>query len=227
MGGYTPYYPASAATVTTAQTPNQAPCRYLQRVPALLATLDSIFAIARAAFLGTAIVAGGLCAIDWAVRTRRLNPFSGLARTSRRLSAPFIGHVERRVVKAGGNPVSAPWWALGAVIVTGILVLTALDFARAQTLAVYAALDAGTRGVIRLVIRWGFFAMYIAIVVRVVSSWFRLNPFGRVVRWATAMTEPLLRPIRNVLPSFGMIDLSPLVLYLALRLLESMILRLL
>ena len=37
------------------------------------------------------------------------------------------------------------------------------------------------------------------------------------------VTEPALRPIRRVIPSFGNIDLSPLVLILALELLERMV----
>lgn len=192
----------------------------------LLTALDVAFRVAQTVFLGGALIAGGLCAIEWGVRTRRLNPFSGLARHTRRLTAPMMTRVERRVVKAGGNPVNAPWWTLGAIIVSGILVLSALDFIRAQAVGVYAAFAAGPRGVLQLVVRWGFFILYIGILVRVVSSWFRLNPFGRFIRWSYTITEPLLRPIRNVLPTFGMIDLSPLVLYFGLRLLEALVLRL-
>jgi YggT family protein len=39
-----------------------------------------------------------------------------------------------------------------------------------------------------------------------------------------ALTEPFLRPIRNVLPSTGGIDLSPIVLLLGIMLLERIIL---
>jgi YggT family protein len=39
------------------------------------------------------------------------------------------------------------------------------------------------------------------------------------------LTEPLLRPIRNVLPNFGGIDLSPLVLLLGIWLLQSLLVR--
>jgi YggT family protein len=39
----------------------------------------------------------------------------------------------------------------------------------------------------------------------------------RVVRTLDAVTEPLLRPIRRVLPSLGGIDLSPIILLLLLK----------
>ncbi len=38
-----------------------------------------------------------------------------------------------------------------------------------------------------------------------------------------ALTEPFLRPIRNVLPSTGGLDLSPIVLLLGIMLLERII----
>ena len=41
-----------------------------------------------------------------------------------------------------------------------------------------------------------------------------------------ALTEPLLRPIRRILPNFGAIDLSPIVLLLALWLLQDILSRL-
>jgi len=37
------------------------------------------------------------------------------------------------------------------------------------------------------------------------------------------MTEPVLRPIRNILPSFGGLDLSPIVLFLIIMLIERLI----
>ena len=44
-----------------------------------------------------------------------------------------------------------------------------------------------------------------------------------VWRTVDALTEPLLRPIRNVLPSVGGLDLSPLILLLAIQFLQNLI----
>ena len=38
-----------------------------------------------------------------------------------------------------------------------------------------------------------------------------------------ALTEPVLRPIRSVLPSFGGLDISPIVLLLALQFLRNLV----
>ncbi len=57
--------------------------------------------------------------------------------------------------------------------------------------------------------------LYIALLARVVLSWLNLgsdNPFVTIVY---QITEPILAPIRKVLPTFGTLDLSPMVAMLA------------
>jgi YggT family protein len=54
-----------------------------------------------------------------------------------------------------------------------------------------------------------------------------VNRYNDVVRsiWnlVTALTEPLLRPIREAIPNFGGIDISPVILLLLIFLLERII----
>ena len=57
----------------------------------------------------------------------------------------------------------------------------------------------------------------------VLISWIQLPPSNPVVMLLRAMTEPLLRPIRNLLPDMGGLDFSPLVLIFGLRILRSML----
>ena len=47
------------------------------------------------------------------------------------------------------------------------------------------------------------------------------NPYvNRVLAFVEAVTEPVLRPIRKVIPMLGGVDLSPIVLILALQFLK-------
>jgi YggT family protein len=196
-------------------------------VHAALNTFDFSLALLQKVFLGAALIVGVMCAVDWAVRTRRVNAFSPLARFSRRFMRPIIAPVEKSVVRAGGNPVNAPWWALIAIVVAGIITLSLLGFIRAETGNFYLALNSGPRGVIRLALSWTFAAFYIALLVRVISSWFQLNPYRGVVRLSHIVTEPVLSPIRRIIPSVGIIDISPIVAYLALSwIVEPLLLRL-
>jgi YggT family protein len=58
----------------------------------------------------------------------------------------------------------------------------------------------------------------------VVVSWMRLDPKHPAVSLLARLTEPALAPIRRVLPPLGGLDLSPLVLIVALQLLRRLLL---
>jgi len=194
------------------------------RVNAFLAALDSITIVARYAFLVTAVVAAAVCVVDWAVRTRRISPFSGLARFFRGSIDPLLAPIERRLVRRGGIPSNAPWWGLAAVVVGGILVIWLLGFIRAQVEMVAFASERGPRGILRLVVQWIFGLLQIALFARVITSWFSASPSHWWVRWSYTLTEPFLAPIRRLLPPVGgMLDLSPLVAYFALTLLSRLV----
>jgi YggT family protein len=69
------------------------------------------------------------------------------------------------------------------------------------------------------------------IIASAILSWFVafnvVNRYNDVVRsiWnlVTALTEPLLRPIRETIPSFGGIDISPVILLLLIFFLQRVI----
>lgn len=55
---------------------------------------------------------------------------------------------------------------------------------------------------------------------RVLLSWFpNLDTSNPIVQFLFDITEPVLRPVRNLLPNTGMVDFSPLVVFLAITLL--------
>lgn len=60
------------------------------------------------------------------------------------------------------------------------------------------------------------------ILARVILSWIA-SPFSRnpVVQFIRAVTDPMLEPIRSVLPRTGMFDFSPMVALLILQLLRG------
>ncbi len=61
------------------------------------------------------------------------------------------------------------------------------------------------------------------VIIRVVLSWFQVNPFNPFVQFLIRVTEPVLGRIRQVLPDFGGLDLSPVVLILGLYVLRSLL----
>jgi YggT family protein len=182
-------------------------------VGSALGAVNVAFEIVRIAILALAVVFALICILDWLVRTRRLNLFGATARFTRTKIDPFLAPIERRVVNAGGNPVSAPLWALAAVVIGGILIISLLDFIRAQMYGLTFAVRSGPRGIFRLIVSWAFDFVRIALLVRVVSSWLPVSPHSPWIHWSYVVSEPILRPLRQVIPTLGMIDITPIIAY--------------
>ena len=174
--------------------------------------------------LAVGVLAAAACLLAWLVRTRRISPFSPLARLSRRFVDPVLAPVERRVVRMGGVPSSAPWWLLAGVVVGGIVLLSLVQFVVGQVLFATSAVSRGPAGIVALVVRWSFAVLQIALIARVLSSWVGGSPHSKWFRWAFVLTEPILRPLRRVIPNLGMIDITPIVAYFGLVLLEGLVL---
>lgn len=69
-------------------------------------------------------------------------------------------------------------------------------------------------------------ALYIALLARVLLNWLNVgqhSPLYPVVSVIYQVTEPILSPIRRVLPRFGMFDFSPIVAFLLLSLIQSVL----
>jgi len=58
----------------------------------------------------------------------------------------------------------------------------------------------------------------IAIIIRALLSWFpNIDPRNPLVEFIVAITEPILVPIRAVMPRIGMIDLTPMIAIILLQ----------
>lgn len=193
---------------------------------ALLTGLDLLLGLLRSVLFAGALVVAACATASWAVRTRRLSPFGPAARFVRGTVDPLFRPAERRLLQRGALPAQAPWWTLAAFVVGAIVVISLLGFVRTQLLGAAMAASAGPRGILVLLVAWSFALLRIALLARVVSSWFQLSPWSRWIRWSFVLTEWILRPLRQVIPSFGGVDLTPIVAYFVLSLLEGFVLRL-
>jgi YggT family protein len=62
--------------------------------------------------------------------------------------------------------------------------------------------------------------------IRAILSWVRIgyeSPFRPVVDGVHRITEPLLAPVRGILPAMGGFDLSPLLVIVAIRILQTVL----
>ena len=62
------------------------------------------------------------------------------------------------------------------------------------------------------------------ILARVLLSWVNVSPYHPIVVFIHEVTDPVLRPLRNIIPPIGMMDISPIAALILLQILESLIL---
>jgi YggT family protein len=61
----------------------------------------------------------------------------------------------------------------------------------------------------------------IAILIRVLLTWFPVDPSNPIIRILYDVTEPILAPLRRVIPRIGMFDLSPIAAMLLIQFISS------
>ena len=68
--------------------------------------------------------------------------------------------------------------------------------------------------------------LFIAMIGRVVMSWVNVGPsssFYPIASIIYQITEPILAPLRKILPKFGMLDFSPMVALFLIRIVQSIL----
>ena len=172
----------------------------------------------------TAVTATGTAAAThWAVRRGHLQPFGSWSRWVRWWSDPLLRPVERTLVRMGRNPQDGPLWLLGGSVLFGILLLTFTRWLLQLVARVLVVGQAGPRAMAHFAVDGLFSLLMLALIIRVVSTWFGATRFSWLVRVAYRLTDWLVVPIRRLMPTLGPFDLSPLIGYLVLIFLRSLV----
>jgi YggT family protein len=187
---------------------------------------SALILAARVAVVLALVYASAVALTHWAVRSRRITPFGAWPRFMRRASDPVLLPLERRVVRAGGSPQDAPLWLLGIVIVGGLVLLSLVQWLAGFADTVVFTAEAGPREWARFLVAGLFRVLIIALIIRVIASWFGISPYRPWMRPVMLLTDWIIHPIRRILPPFGMIDFSPLVAWLILSVVQGFVLSL-
>ena len=136
----------------------------------------------------------------------RVRPPSSIGQFMFQLTDWMVKPLRRIVPGVGGYD-----WAslLGAFLVA--LLLVVVHFWMAAALSVQTVL---VMSVLRL-LQWVLYGFMGLIIIEVIFSW--VNPHAPLAPLVRALTDPLMRPLRRVIPLIGSIDLSPLVAFILLR----------
>jgi YggT family protein len=166
-----------------------------------------------ALFLFSALVA----LANWALHTQRIDTSTALGRFLTTLTDRVLGPVENWQLRRGGNPQNAGWWLLGIAVVGGIVVLTVSEWVLGTIIGLAGAAGRGPRSLIRMIVALAGQLVLIALIVRVIASWFGAGRYNPWLRWAYYLTDWIVEPLRKVIPPLGMIDISPLVAWFLIQ----------
>ena len=150
------------------------------------------------------------------------NPFGWTAITIRRLTDPLIGPVRRALLGFRVDPKYAPLVTILITIVLGWLSLQLLA-SIANTLA-GILVSLGSGAVVPMIgyVLYGLLSLYsLLIFVRVIFSWVTVSYSNRLMRFLVNATEPLLGPLRRSLPLLGGFDLSPIIAFFVVWMLQA------
>jgi len=151
-----------------------------------------------------------------------LNPFSWSSRTIRRLTDPPIAPVRRAIAGVGVDPKFAPLVTILLAVLLGWFAVQ-LVTSIANTLAgVLVSLNNHALVPTIGYLLYGLLSFYsLLIFIRIIFSMARVSYSNRLMRFLVNVTEPLLGPLRRVVPPVGMFDISPIVAFLIVWLFQA------
>lgn len=149
----------------------------------------------------------------------RLHPFNPYSQSILRITDWLVQPV-RRIIPSSNridwpSLVSSWFTALLSLLLSSVVAVglpTALQLLLPICLAAVFTL-----------LKWTFNVMLWVVLIQAILSW--VNPMAPIMPVLRTLTEPLLSPIRRILPNLGGIDLSPLVLLILAQLAMMMLQR--
>lgn len=156
-----------------------------------------------------------------------LNPFSKPVIYVRRLTDPFLNPVRRALAGFGIQPNGAPLVVILLTILLGYFVLMlAASILNTAAGVLYSTTSGQAGGIVALLgyLLYGLLSLYsLLIVMRIIFSWGRLSYVNRVMRFLINATDPVLTPLRQIIPPLGMFDISPIVAFIIIWLFQAAI----
>lgn len=153
-----------------------------------------------------------------------LNPFGWASRTIRRLTDPFVIPVRGALRQVGIDPKFSPLVVILVSILLGFFLVQLVETIAMTVSGVIASLLIGAIISVLGFILYGLISIYILLVfMRIIFSWGMVSYSNRIMRFLVNTTEPLLGPLRRMIPPLGPFDISPIVAFIILWLFQQAI----
>jgi YggT family protein len=194
---------------------------------AALSVLGAVFQFLWYLVVAVIVAVIALMLVRFAFNYADLNPFSRPVMLVRRLTDPFVNPVRRALLGFGIQPNGAPLVVILLTILLGYFVLilaaSVLDTLAGIALSVTGARPGGAIALVGYVL-YGMLSLYgLLIMIRIIFSWGQVGQGNRVMRLLVNATDPVLVPLRRIIPPLGMFDISPIVAFVVIWLFQAAI----
>jgi len=153
-----------------------------------------------------------------------LNPFTWASRTIRRLSDAFVMPARRALIGLGVDPKFAPLVVILIAILLGWFFLWLTEEVAATLIGLIVSFKAANPIMGLGYIIYGALSVYLVFIfMRIVFSWGMVSYKNRLMRFLVNTTEPLLGPLRRIIPPLGIMDISPIFAFIIIWLFQRAI----
>lgn len=193
-------------------------------MPQLTLIFETLLYFVTMAVVGLICLAIVLMLLRLAVTYADLNPFSRPVLTIRNLTDPFVTPVRRALMGFGFQPNMAPLVTILIVILVGWLALNLATDVIVTINAVLVFARLGRPVALVGALLYGFLGVYaMLILIRIIFSWGMIGLHNPLMRFLVTATDPLLVPLRRIIPPLGVFDISPMVAFLLIWLFQTAI----
>jgi YggT family protein len=151
-------------------------------------------------------VLAGILLLRFWMQAIQVRPPSSIAQFMFKLTDWLVKPLRRLLPGVGGYD----WASLVSAFLVALLAISAqawmMSHFSLQTVLLLAVLQ---------LLQWVLYGFMALILIEVIFSW--VNPHAPLAPLVRALTDPLMRPLRRIVPLIGNIDLSPLVAFILLR----------
>lgn len=155
-------------------------------------------------------VLGGVLLLRFWMQVIRVRPPASVGQFTFTLSDWLVRPLRRLVPGMGGYDWASLIGAFLVVLAASSLLL--LFGANGQQVVVYALLR---------FVNWIIYGFMGLLIIEVIFSW--VNPYAPLAPFVRALNDPLLRPIRRVVPAIGGIDFSVLIALILLQIIQYLV----
>jgi len=79
--------------------------------------------------------------------------------------------------------------------------------------------------IVSWIIYYGIYIIILAMFVRAIASWFRIDERYAIIRFLARITDPFIEPVRRIVPPMGFIDMAFIITWFLLRTMQILLLQ--